>query len=213
MEGVAPSTMHSEISNTCFENVDLSQCDCYMREKFEHEGRSGFCLCMTLSMRNDRWMPKTASCWIELCRNIWNAHMNVPQNLPVPWFPTCIISQAHPLVELQFPTEFQTSFLPPLHKNSEAAAFLTSTSASKLHIFFKEKQHITRVCIHFLTISYMQNCATPFTSFLFFYVTDKVSEFFPDPIFSINLVGFLAWLLRDSYVHLEQNWWDVWFIH
>lgn len=112
-------------------------------------------------------MQKTAPHGTELCRNTQNqnAHKYTPQNLPATLVSHMHYKPSSSPCRVTISHQISDSFLPPLH--SEAAALLSS--ASKLHILFKGKEHtLTRACIHFLTISYVQNCATPFNSFLVF---------------------------------------------
>lgn len=168
-EGVALSRVYSAIYDACFENVDLSQCDWSSRVKCEHNTDPAFAcarLCpWEIAGKCRKLHPMERSCaGIHKIKVHTRTHLKIYQ---LPWFPTCIISQAQPLCRVTIAHQISDSFLPPLHKNSEAAALLSS--AGKLHILFKGKEHtLTRVCMHFLTTSYVQNCATPFNSFLVF---------------------------------------------
>lgn len=108
---------------TCFEKVNLVQCDwCIVREQFN----TNFPFASVLfhpqeTLGEHRKMPPLEPNHTEIHKH--NTH-------------------PHPLPVLQPSVKFQVSLLPPLHNNSPAPTFLTGTSTCKLQVFFKSKCHV-----------------------------------------------------------------------
>lgn len=95
--------------------------------------------CIWLCTISSWQMQKTTSSWTKTRRNIHYTHTinNIYQYLSSSW----IMWHTHPHFVLQHSIQFQITFLPSLHSNSQTP-LPKSTSKSKLQVFFKVKGYI-----------------------------------------------------------------------
>lgn len=118
-----------------------------------------------------------APSWTQRHRNTQNRPAHTSNIFCLPQFTTCVINHTPPHLVIQLSLWFQITFLPALHKNSPSTALPTSTSTSKLKVFFKGNCHndcnihILCVCVSvFLNhLACVKLCYPFFINFLSFF--------------------------------------------